>query len=231
MIIVLNNKCNLTKDEFLTYQQNLEKIEGSNQIILCPSNVFLGLFNSNKIDLGSQNVSKNEMGAYTGEVSAKQLKSLDVKYSLVGHSERRKYNGEKPSDIAKKIKKLLENNITPIYCVGETKEERESNTYKNTIITDIKESLLDLTEDDKNKIIIAYEPIWSIGTGLIPSNDEIEEVIFLIKEQLPNNKVLYGGSANNENIDVLKNIKCIDGFLLGGLSLSIENLNKFINKL
>ena len=228
MIIVLNNKCNLTKDEFIVYQKNLENIEGSNEIVLCPSNIFLGLFNSNTIELGSQNVSKNEMGAFTGEVSAKQLKSFNVKYSLVGHSERRKYHYETPIEINKKIKQLLENDITPIYCVGETKEERDNNTYKESIINDIKESLIDI---DKSKVIIAYEPIWSIGTGLIPSNEQIEEIISLIKEQLPTNKVIYGGSANDQNINTLKNIKGVDGFLLGGLSLSVENLNKFINKL
>ena len=168
------------------------------------------------------------MGAYTGEVSAKQLKSFNVKYSLVGHSERRKYNKETKDDINIKIKQLLENDITPIYCVGETKEERDNNTYKASIINDINESLKDI---DKSKVIIAYEPIWSIGTGLIPTNNQIEEIISLIKELLPNNKVLYGGSANNNNIDTLKNIKELDGFLLGGLSLSVDSLNKFINKL
>ena len=228
MMIVLNNKCNLTKEEFITYQKDLENIENSSQIILCPSNIFLGVFNSNTIELGSQNVSKNTMGAYTGEVSAKQLKSFNVQYSLVGHSERRKYHHETPKDINEKIKQLLENDITPIYCVGETKEERDNNNYKESIINDIKESLIDI---DKSKVIIAYEPIWSIGTGLIPTNEQIEEIVSLIKQLLPTNKVIYGGSANEENIDTLKHIKDIDGFLVGGLSLSVEKLNKFIKKI
>jgi len=228
MLIVLNNKCNLTKEEFITYQNELNNIESRNPLVLCPSDVFLSLFSSNKVELGSQNVSKTNMGAYTGEVSANQLKTLNVKYSIVGHSERRKYQKETPTDINEKIKRLLENDITPIYCIGESKEERENKEYKDILKNDILKSLADIKDEDKNKIIIAYEPIWSIGTGIIPTVEEINEVFEIVKELLPNCKVLYGGSANNKNITTLKTINNIDGYLLGGISLNLENLKEFL---
>lgn len=231
MLIVLNNKCNLTKEEFINYKEGLETLENKHEIVLCPSNIFLALSNLEKIKLGSQNVSSKPMGAYTGEVSAEQLKSFNVKYSIVGHSERRKYQQETPVDINKKIKMLLENDITPIYCVGESKEERQNNQYKEVIKNDILKSLEEIKDEDKNKIIVAYEPIWSIGTGIIPTIDEINEVVEMIKEILPNNRLLYGGSANDKNIATLKNINNIDGYLVGGLSLSIENLKIFLENL
>lgn len=231
MLIVLNNKCNLTKEEFITYQNELNNIESRNPLVLCPSDVFLSLFSSNKVELGSQNVSKTNMGAYTGEVSANQLKTLNVKYSIVGHSERRKYQKETPTDINEKIKRLLENDITPIYCIGESKEERENKEYKDILKNDILKSLADIKDEDKNKIIIAYEPIWSIGTGIVPKNYEIEEVVNLITGFLPNNKILYGGSVNENNIDTLKSIQGIDGYLLGGVSLQPDKLSILIEKL
>lgn len=231
MLIVLNNKCNLTKQEFMIYQEQLEKIEANNQIILCPSNLYLGLFNSKTIELGSQNVGCNDMGAYTGEISARQLNSFDVKYCIVGHSERRKYQQETTKDITNKIKQLLDNNIIPIYCIGETKEEKESNKIEEVLSKEILEATSNLTEEDKEKIIIAYEPIWSIGTGEIPTTAEISNAINIIKNILSSNRVIYGGSVNDKNIDTLKEVENIDGYLLGGLSLQVENLKNFIEKL
>ncbi|MBR3049352.1 MAG: triosephosphate isomerase, partial [Bacilli bacterium] len=186
-------------------------------------------FKSDKIVLGSQKVDMYDMGAYTGCVNAKQLKSLGVKYSLVGHSEVRKYKNITPEGINKKIKKLLEEGITPIYCIGETKEERDNNTYKELLKEDIIESLKDLSNEEKEKVIVAYEPVWSIGTGNIPKCYEINEVIDIIKQELPNNKVLYGGSVNEENINFFNTNCNLDGYLLGGVSLKPESLQKLLN--
>ena len=224
MIIALNNKSNLEKNEFINYLNELKNIQTSSTLILCPTYLNIPLVNTD-ILLGSQNVSKNDNGAYTGEISATQLKQFNVKYSIVGHSERRQYQKETNEDIKEKIDKLLENGITPILCIGESKEERENNTYKEVL----KEELSIL--DTNSNVIIAYEPIWSIGTGIIPTNEEITEVFTLIKSILPNNKVLYGGSANVDNIDTLKEIDLIDGYLLGGLSLKPEKLQIFLDKL
>ncbi len=231
MLIVLNNKCNLTKEKFLKYQQDLEGIEDKNQIILCPSNLYLSLFDSKKIELGSQNVSKDSIGAYTGEIAAEQLASFNVKYCIVGHSERRIHQKETSKEINEKIKRLISNKITPIYCIGETKEERATGKYKEVLRNLLKEELATLEDEEKKKIIIAYEPIWSIGTGLIPTPEEINNSIDLVREILPNNKIIYGGSVNDKNIDILKKISKTDGYLLGGLSLEIENLKKFLEKL
>lgn len=226
MIVALNNKSNLGKEEFINYLNELNNIKTNSTLILCPTYLNIPLVNID-ILLGSQNVSKTDNGAFTGEISAIQLKEFNVKYSIVGHSERRGYQKETNEDIKEKIIKLQENNITPILCIGESKEERENGTYKEVL----KEELSILNDIDNSNIIIAYEPIWSIGTGIIPTNEEITEVFEFIKGILPNNKVLYGGSANNDNIDTLKTISLIDGYLLGGLSLKPDKLQIFLDKL
>ena len=172
----------------------------------------------------------NKDGAYTGEVSAKQLRSYNVEYCLVGHSERRKYQNETDNEIYEKIIMLLQEHITPILCIGETKEERDNNKVEEVLDKQLNK-LLNINDEYKEQIIIAYEPVWSIGTGIIPTNKEIEDTILYIKKKLPNNKILYGGSANEENIDTLKQISIIDGYLLGGLSLNIDKLKVFLDKL
>lgn len=230
MIIVLNNKSNLNKNEFIEYQEELSKLNSPYDVVLCPTYTNLGLFNLNNILLGSQNVSNNNEGAFTGEISAKNLKSYNVKYSLVGHSERRKNQKETEKDINEKIKRLLENNITPILCVGETMEERENGEVKKIIKTQVKLALAGVSPSDIEKIIIAYEPIWSIGTGNIPKIEDILLTNNYIREILPYNKIIYGGSVNEENIDNIKSPE-IDGYLLGGLSLKPKQLQTFIDKL
>ena len=229
MIIVLNNKCNLNKIEFMDYQNTLGNIKTNSKIILCPNYLNISDFYLKNIILGSQNVSKYDDGAATGEISANLLNQRGVKYSIVGHSERRKYQHETEEDINEKVKRLLQKDIIPILCIGEEKEEKEKNKTIEVILEQLDTALKDINETEK--VIIAYEPIWSIGTGQIPSNEEIELVIEKIKERYPNNIVIYGGSANEQNINELKKIKIIDGFLLGGLSLDPKKLQNFINVL
>ncbi len=231
MIVALNNKSNLDKNEFIKYLEELSTIETNHKMVLCPTSINIPLFNLNIIELGAQNVSNNLAGPHTGEVNADQLKSYDVKYCLVGHSERREEQHITSQDTNKKIKLLLENHITPILCVGETKEQRVHNNYKAVVREEVLTAIKDLSEEDVKRIIIAYEPIYSIGTGIIPTNDEIVEVLDIIKKILPENKVLYGGSANEENIETLKEIEEIDGFLLGGLSIKVEKLKQFLEKI
>lgn len=228
MIAALNNKCHLTKDEFALYKEQLKNLQHKDtKIILFPSNIYL----SNSIEgilLGSQNVSAYGKGSYTGEVSAEQLKSLDVKYSLVGHSERRNLFCETSQDANRKISQLLANDITPILCVG---ENEKSNVASDIIINDLKEAFANLTPENIEKIIIAYEPTWSIGTGIIPSGQEIKEVVNHIKEYYPNNLVLYGGSVNDENIETLDKENIVDGYLIGALSLHLDKIQLLINKI
>lgn len=231
MIIALNNKSNLEKNEFRKYQKELSTINTSNKMIICPTFLNISNYSLNKFSLGAQNVSVSNDGAHTGEISAKQLKSFGVEYTIVGHSERRQFQNETYDDINKKINKLLENNIIPILCIGETKEEREENKVEEVLTKELLTAIDGINEEEKQKIIIAYEPIWSIGTGIIPTNDEIEEVFKLIKKYFPNNNVLYGGSANEKNIDILSSCKLIDGYLLGGISLKPDLLKIFLSKL
>lgn len=230
MIVALNNKSNLNKQEFSKYIEDLNTINTNHILILCPNYLNISNVSSTKILLGSQNVSMNSDGAYTGEISAKQLKSYGVDYSIVGHSERRKYQNETDDEIYEKIIMLLQERITPILCIGETKEERDNNKVEEVISNQLNK-LLKINDVYRDKIIIAYEPVFSIGTGITPTNKEIEDTILYIKKLLPNNKVLYGGSANEENIDTLKQISTIDGYLLGGLSLKVDKLKVFLDKL
>ena len=231
MIIALNNKSNLTKNEFIKYLENLSTIETKHKIVLCPSSINIPLFNIDNVLLGAQNVSNNLAGAHTGEINSKQLKSYNVKYCLVGHSERREEQNITSEDTNKKINLLLDDNIIPILCVGETKEQRIHKNYKAVIKEEILTALKDLTEEEIKKLIIAYEPIYSIGTGVLPKNSEIQEVLNIIKKILPDNKILYGGSVDDENIDTLKEIEDIDGFLLGGLSLKVDKLKRLLEKI
>lgn len=227
MIVVLNNKSNFTPEEFKSYLEKLEKIDYS-ELILCPTFINLALA-GDKIELGAQDVSPYDDGAHTGEISATQLKTLGVKYSLVGHSERREFESEE--ELFNEIKRLFENDMIPILCVGESKEERENNKVEEVLDKELYNVINNLSSEEQEKLIIAYEPVWSIGTGIIPTNDEIREVLRYIKSLLPNTKVLYGGSANEKNIDTLKEIEEIDGYLLGGISLDIDRLKALLDKL
>lgn len=230
MIIALNNKSNLTKEEFLKYQEDIQKLNfKTSNVILIPSNIYLAAANIPNISLGSQNVSMYEMGPHTGEVSASQLRQLGVSYCLVGHSERRKEQHETNIEIRNKIKNLLNQGIIPILCIGETKEEK--NTAHTVIYQELQEALNGLPAEELKKIIIAYEPVWSIGTGLIPTSTEIESIVTKIKETYPNNLVLYGGSVTLENIEKLTQENAVDGYLLGGLSLQLDKVQKLIDKI
>lgn len=223
MLVVLNNKCNFNLDEYLDYQNKLKNLNFKNDIVLCPSSIYLSNFELENIFLGSQNVSPFNDGAYTGEVSARQLKSLNVKYCLVGHSERRVYFKENNEILKNKIEQLLENEIIPIYCVGELEKNSDNNELDNEL------KILEEIHNNE-KIIIAYEPLWAIGTGIQPNINELEKIIKLIKEKFPNNKVLYGGSVNEDSIVNLKS-KLIDGYLLGGVSLHTDRISMLLSKL
>ena len=229
MLIVLNNKSNFSLKEYEQYVTEINKIKSTEHLVLCPSFPYLTISSSENISLGAQNVSKNVMGAHTGEVNVLQLKSLNTKYCLVGHSERRFEEKETDNDINTKIKLLIKENITPILCIGETKKEHEKEETLQVISCSLTIDLDKLTEEEKRRVIIAYEPVWCIGTKNIPNQDDLSMVLSTIKKILPNNKVLYGGSVNENNIEVLLENKNIDGFLLGGLSLHPEKLQVFLN--
>lgn len=227
MIIALNHKSNFTKQELLDYLKTYQSLSSNNHnLILFPSTCYLPLISN--ITFGSQDVSANKMGAYTGEVSAEAIKSLGATYTLINHSERLTKLHESLEISKQKLENAFAANLVPIICIGDTKEEHENNTYLTKIKNDLDFLLSDI---DKTKdFIIAYEPIFAIGTGLVPENNDLEKVTTMLKETYQK-KVLYGGSANEENINELKKVKNIDGFLLGGISLKLSSLQKFINAL
>lgn len=234
--LVCNLKANKTKDELKLYEKEISKIltTPTIELIICPSLPFLYLFQSSNYYLGSQDVSMFEEGSYTGETTANQLQSINVKYALVGHSERRKLLLENNKMIISKIKKSYHSHIRPIYFIGETEKDKLkiNKRLKKQLLTIIDE----VPDYKRTKMIIVYEPRWAIGTGIIPSNEEItiriKEIKSIIKEkynlELP---VLYGGSVNEDNIDELVKIDELDGFVLGESSKKSSEVEYIYQKI
>ena len=198
------------------------------KIIYCPPSTLIRpmtkkLMNS-KISVGAQNCHEIETnGAFTGSINAKMLKSVGAKYIILGHSENR-FTGENNKLINLKIKSALKSGLKVIFCIGETLKERRKKITKQILKQQIKQGLFKLK--NTNQIIIAYEPVWSIGSGIIPKPKDLYETINFIKKITKNSKVLYGGSVNPKNINELKSINNIDGFLIGGAS---QDPKKFID--
>ncbi len=232
-LIVGNHKMNLSLNEIENYI-NFFKEKNYSNVFFAPTSIYLQKFCDNNLNTVSQDVSSFENGAYTGDVSSNQLKSIGINYSIVGHSERREYYND-DKFVNSKLQRLLERDINPILCIGEKKEERENKTYLNVLKEEIDIAFKNIKSEFLEKVIIAYEPIWSIGTGLIPSNEDILEVVNEIKTYIKNKyminiKVLYGGSVNNKNIETLEKIESLDGYLVGGCSLKINEFNELIEK-
>ena len=190
------------------------------------------------IMFGAQNVSEFERRAYTGEISSAMLADIGCKMSLVGHSERRKIFSEQNSQINNKIKQNLKYNITSILCIGESKRERTAGTTKNVICKQLDECLSGLYENELEKIIIAYEPVWAIGTGQTATVKQIEEAVKIIREEISrlyteiagkNIVVLYGGSVKADNVKMFAGIKSLNGFLVGGVSLEAQSFSDLIH--
>lgn len=189
------------------------------------------------ISLGAENVYFEDKGAYTGEISAPMLKDAGVKYVIVGHSERRQYFGETDEDVNKKIKKILEYGMTPIMCCGETLEQREMDITIEHIRMQIKKGLYGLTAEDAEKVVIAYEPIWAIGTGKTATSQQAQEVCAEVRKVVgevygadtaEKIRIQYGGSVNGKNAAELFAMADIDGGLVGGASLK-EDFENIVN--
>lgn len=232
--LICNLKSNQLLPEIGGYIEEIKKIETNDiELVICPSFPYLPFFTKEKITSGAQDISEYDEGAYTGEINGKQLASLNVKYVIVGHSERRKYYKESDEVLVNKIKQALENKLKIIYCVGETKEEYLRKKTYVIIEKQIGRVLNEFNTTELKNIIVAYEPVWSIGTGNIPEKSEIEDVTLFIKKLMDQyyhikTPVLYGGSVNEKNIDELKSIESLDGLLIGGASLDPKKLNSII---
>ena len=198
------------------------------KIIYCPPNTLINLMSkklkNTNINVGSQNChEQKDYGPYTGSVNCKMLKNVGAKYVIIGHSENRS-SGETDKLINLKIKSALKSGLKIIFCVGETLSEKRKKITKKILHRQIKLGLNKIKK--KNKIMIAYEPVWSIGTGHIPKPKDLLNTVNFIKKQFNNQKILYGGSVNSKNISLLNSINNIDGFLIGGAS---QDPKKFID--
>ena len=179
---------------------------------------------NSKIEVGAQNCHENDTyGAFTGSVNSMMLKNVGAKYVIIGHSENRQ-SGENDKLINLKIKSALNSGLKVIFCIGETLKEKRKKITKKVLNLQLRKGLNKI-KNNRN-IIIAYEPVWSIGTGLIPKTDDLFKTVNFIKKRIKNYKVLYGGSVNPKNIHKLRSIDNIDGFLVGGAS---QDAKKFID--
>jgi len=205
-------------------------------VIVCPPYVNIAtvveLAAGSVVKVGAQNMYFEESGAYTGEISADMLKSVGAEYVILGHSERRTIFGESDETINKKMKKALEAGLKPIFCIGETLEERESGTMKSVIAKQVKGGLAGIPERDLAEIIVAYEPVWAIGTGKTASPDQAQEVHAYIRGMLKDMyseaaaeamTIQYGGSVKPDNAKELMGMKDIDGALVGGACLKADS--------
>ena len=190
------------------------------------------LINHENISLAAQNCAAWDKGAYTGEVSAEMIKSTGTEYVILGHSERRKYFHENSAMLNNKVKLALENELNPIFCCGEVLEEREDNRHFQVVQKQISEALFDLEEDDFRKIIIAYEPVWAIGTGVTATSDQAQEMHAFIRKEIIKKfgdylaeeiTLLYGGSCKPSNARELFSNPDVDGGLIGGASLKTDD--------
>lgn len=211
------------------------KDNSTTEVVLCPPFTALKdvkeVLKGTGIKLGAQNVHHEDAGAFTGEVSVSMLKDLGVELVIVGHSERRQIFGEKDGLVNKKLTKVLRSGLTPILCIGETLEEREEDKTKEVVKRQIMQGLEGLTEEETGKIVVAYEPIWAIGTGRSATAEDANDVIGYIRgilkdiggaEKAGGIRILYGGSVKSSNAASLLRKPQIDGALVGGASLKAE---------
>ena len=246
-IVAGNWKMNTTYDSALALLEGLkssltEEVVGETGVIIAPPSVFLsdivnGLLDNELIAVAAQNCRAEDSGAYTGEVSAKMLSSLELDAVLVGHSERRTYYGETNAQCNEKIKAALKHELVPVYCIGETLEERKSGDFIALLIAQCAEGLAGLTAEDMENVILAYEPVWAIGTGEVATPDQAEEVHAAIRgwlvetygsEAAEDISILYGGSCKPGNAAELFAKPNIDGGLIGGASLNAEDFTAIV---
>jgi triosephosphate isomerase (TIM) len=243
-VIAGNWKMHNTVDESLKLVRELKSLVmgvGGVEIVVAP--VFTALdavsaeINGSNIALSSQNVFWEEKGAYTGEIAPGMLKDVGCTYAIIGHSERRQYFGETDETVNKRVKAALAAGLTPIMCVGETLEERESGKTFEIVARQVKSGLAGLVATEIDKIIIAYEPVWAIGTGKTATPEQAEEVHADIRRLIGEIaglataggiRILYGGSVKPDNVDILMSQSDIDGALVGGAALQADSFARIV---
>jgi len=243
-IVAGNWKMNngLQETEILINELLAETNHSGCEVMVAPSFVSLKTaidsLNDNDIEVVSQNVHQSNDGAYTGEVSAKMLSSIGIKTTIIGHSERREYFSETHEILKNKVDISLQNSIKIIFCFGEELKDRKTNNHFNIISNQISESLFHLSSSDWNNIILAYEPIWAIGTGETASSDQVQEMHSFIRNFIAQKysnelaqkiSILYGGSVKPNNAKEIFSMKDVDGGLIGGASLKSKDFFSIVN--
>jgi len=247
LLIVANWKCNPKTLKganllFNSIKRKLKKVKNI-EVVICPPFVYLSnikLSNHSVIKLGAQDCFWKNFGAFTGEISPLMLKDLNCKYIIIGHSERRKYFNESDEIINKKIKAVIEAKIKPILCIGETREEKEKGYIQKKLKSQIEKGLKRVPKKEIKNLIIAYEPIWAIGTGKPCDIKEAQTAYLVIKKIITNLypysiskniKILYGGSVNSKNAKSYIKQAGMDGLLIGGASLNAQEFIKIVRTL
>ena len=242
-IIAGNWKMNKSPADVAVFMQSFPELvkDTENEVVLCVPYIDLWmameLAENTNIKIGAQNVHFAEKGAYTGEVSPKMLKDIGVEYVIIGHSERREYYNETDESVNKKLKAAFEYGLKPIVCVGETLEQREAGITKEFVTGQIRNALEGLTAEQVSSTVVAYEPIWAIGTGKTASKEDANEVCKWIRDEIntlygnisEDVIIQYGGSVKSSNANELFNMSDIDGGLVGGASLDSEEFAKIVN--
>lgn len=228
-ILVFNMKMYMDIDEVYKY---IDKVDNYDNVVMCPESIYIPYFLRKYKNIGVQMIYPSDMGAYTGNISAYHAKKMGVKYAIVGHSECRCYLHISDSDVNEKIKSCIKNNIIPIMCIGESLKDKKLGDTKKIIKKQLEDGLKDIKCD---KIIIAYEPIYAIGSGYVPTNTDIIDVISYIKNILEDKNIdahiLYGGSVSSKNIKDLSKIDIIDGFMIGKSCTVVNEVEKMMKLL
>ncbi|EGX27999.1 Triosephosphate isomerase [Candidatus Arthromitus sp. SFB-mouse-SU] len=243
-IIMGNWKMHFTIEETEEFLNSLlPKVKNAKtEVVVCPPFTSLALSSNilkgSNVKLGAQNVHFEEKGAFTGEISPNMLKNLGVSYIIIGHSERRMYFGETDETVNKKIHMCLKHKFNPVLCVGESLEEKESNNMEKVLTRQIEKAFFNISEEDAKKVVIAYEPIWAIGTGKTATSFDADNIISFIrkvisgiynKEVSENIVMLYGGSVKPNTIKEQMSMENIDGALVGGASIVVEDFERIVN--
>ena len=243
-VIAGNWKMNMLPNEAMAFIESISPLvkDTKHEVILCVpyTDLFYSLLTAQgtNIKIGAQNMHWEEKGAYTGEVSGKMLKSIGVEYVIIGHSERRQYFAETDETVNKKVKAAFENELKPIVCVGESLEQKEDGKTEHVITEQTQKALEGLTTEQVKNTIIAYEPIWAIGTGKTATSEDANNSIKSIRNKISQiygsnvaEEVIiqYGGSVKPSNAKELFETSDIDGALIGGASLKVEDFEKIIN--
>ena len=233
---------NMNLDESKNLVSKLKEISAVNvDVKIAPSftNLYFTntLLESSKIEVISQDVHYEQSGAYTGEISADMLLSIGVETSIIGHSERRKYFNESDIILSKKVNSAIQNSMNVIFCIGEELSERNDNNHFEIIKSQLLNGIFHLKVSEFQKIIIAYEPVWAIGTGMTASSDQIQEMHEFIRNLIKSNygienservKILYGGSVKSNNAKEIFSLKDVDGGLIGGASLNASDFGEIV---